>query len=265
MAKTRSPGYPAIGLKDAIERAERIYNSDYQNPLPRDVAATHMGYQSLNGKSLGVLSALVKFGLLEGRGDGTRVTDLAVKIIAHPSGTKERSEAVVEAASLPELFAELDGRFQGGRASDQALRSYLLTQKFIPSAADAAIRAYRDTKSLVQSEASSYDSVHSEDSQMEAAAVEVQRPTVQQVFPEGRGMSLPNLTVVEPYRVSFTPNGVLEVAARLTSVDDAEAFRDDIDGFIEVLRKRDAREKKRAQSISDFAKVAYAPMKEPDE
>ncbi|WP_315805071.1 hypothetical protein [Bradyrhizobium sp. SZCCHNS3002] len=157
MAKARSPQYPAIGLKEAIEKATEVYNNDYQNPIPRAVAAAHMGYQSLNGKSLGVLSAVLKYGLLEGRGDQTRVSDLAVAIIAHPPGSNERVAALREAASSPELFAELDARFQSGKASDQALRSYLLTQKFIPTAADAVIRSYRETKQLVEAESSGYN------------------------------------------------------------------------------------------------------------
>src|ERR1700722_19088161 len=98
MAKTRSPQYPAIGLKEAIDKLDGIYKHDYQNPIPRSVIAEHMGYQSLNGKSLGVLSALLKYGLLEGRGDASRVSDLGVQIIAHPPGTKEHAEALKEAA-----------------------------------------------------------------------------------------------------------------------------------------------------------------------
>jgi hypothetical protein len=157
MAKARSPQYPAIGLKEAVEKVTAIYSRDYQNPIPRAVAATHMGYQSLNGKSLGVLSALLKYGLLEGRGDETKVSDLAVSIIAHPSGTPQRADSLASAAGLPELFGELDARFQNGKASDQALRSYLLTQKFIPLAADSAIRSYRETKQLVDAESAGYD------------------------------------------------------------------------------------------------------------
>jgi hypothetical protein len=156
MAKARSPQYPAIGLKEAVEKANAVYIEDYQNPIPRAVAVAHMGYQSLNGKSLGVLSALLKYGLLEGRGDETRVSDLAVSIIAHQPGSPERASSLKEAAAKPELFGELDLRFQGGKASDQALRSYLLTQKFIPSAADAVIRSYRETKQLVDAESAGY-------------------------------------------------------------------------------------------------------------
>lgn len=156
-SKARSPGYPAIGLKEAVDKITAIYNSDYQNPISRVVAVSHMGYNGLNGKSLTVLSTLAKYGLLEGRGDDSRVSDLAVAIIAHPSGTPERAEAIKEAASKPDLFSELDGRFQNGKASDQAIRSYLLTQKFIPAAADAAIRSYRETKTLVQEDTVGYN------------------------------------------------------------------------------------------------------------
>lgn len=156
MSKARSPSYPAISLKEAVDRVAMIYSKDYQNPIPRNVAAEHMGYQSLNGKSLGVLSALLKFGLLEGRGDDTRVSDLGLTICAYGPGNAERSEALMEAARRPELFAELDDRFQGGKASDSAIRSYLLTQKFIPSGADAAVRTYRETKQFVAAESVGY-------------------------------------------------------------------------------------------------------------
>jgi len=158
MAKARSPGYPTIGLREAIEKIKLVYEKDYQNRLPRSVAAAHMGYQSLNGKSLGVLSAVAKFGLLEGRGDENRVSDLALEIIAHPPGAPERVKAILEAATRPELFGDLDDRFQSGKASDATIRSYLITRKFIPQAADTAIRSYRETKALVAEEGAGYNS-----------------------------------------------------------------------------------------------------------
>jgi hypothetical protein len=156
MAKTRSPEYPAIGLKEAIDRVKLVYEKDYQNQLPKKVIAEHMGYKGLSGTSLTVLAALSKYGLLEGRGDETRVSDLALAIIAHPTGAPERIEALRKAALSPELFSELDEKFPNGKASDSAIRSYLLTEKFIPEAADTAIRSYRETKQLVEAESVGY-------------------------------------------------------------------------------------------------------------
>jgi hypothetical protein len=167
MAKARSPQYPAIGLKEAVDKIGAVYEKDYQNPISREVAGTHMGYKSLHGGALGVLSALGKYGLLEGRGDETKVSDLAVAIIAHPTGAPERAEAIREAAAKPKLFAELDGRFPNGKASDQAIRSYLMTQKYIPAAADSAIRAYRETKLLVDAELVGYQGGEEEEDEPE--------------------------------------------------------------------------------------------------
>lgn len=156
MAKARSPGYPSIGLKEAIERIGAVWKKDYQNKIPRPVVASHMGYSGLSGKSLGVLSSLGKFGLLEGRGDENWVSDLAVAILAHPSKAPERVEAIKASASMPDLFSDIDSRFQNGKASDQAIKSWLIMQKFIPAAADAAIRSYRETKELVEEESEGY-------------------------------------------------------------------------------------------------------------
>jgi hypothetical protein len=156
MPKARSPGYPTIGLREAIEKINLVYEKDYQNRIGRQIVAGHMGYNSLNGKSLGVLSAVTKFGLLEGRGEEYRVSDLALQIIAHAPGTPERAAAIAEAATRPELFSDLDSKFQNGKASDAAIRSYLITQHFIPQAADTTIRSYRETKALVNEEPAGY-------------------------------------------------------------------------------------------------------------
>jgi hypothetical protein len=152
MSRSRSPNYPQIGLKEAVQRVSSVYKRDYQATLTRDLTAERLGYSGLNGKSLAVLAALGKFGLLEGRGEETRVTDLAVRILAFPPGSPERRAALGEAASRPELFVELDQRFARGQASDGAIRAWLITRGFIPPAAEAAVRSYRETRQLLESE-----------------------------------------------------------------------------------------------------------------
>lgn len=158
MARPRSPQYPAIGLREAVEKVKLIWEKDHMNELPRDVVAQHMGYASLNGKSLGVLSAVGKFGLLEGRGDQIKVSELALQILAYESGDPARIEALKEASLKPVLFSEIQEKFSGGNVSDQALRSYLLTRRYIPSAVDAVIRSYRETQEFVEAESAFDDS-----------------------------------------------------------------------------------------------------------
>jgi hypothetical protein len=149
MGRSRSPSYPQIGLREAVQRVKCVYDRDYRNSLTRGMAAERLGYSGLNGKSLAVLAALVRYGLVEGRGDEVRVTDLAARILAYPLASLERSEAVAEAARQPALFGRLDERFAEGAASDAAIRAWLVTQGFIPPAAEAAVRSYRETKQFL--------------------------------------------------------------------------------------------------------------------
>lgn len=223
MARARSPKYPSISLKEAVDRATAVYERDYQNPIPREVIAGHMGYSGITGKSLGVLASLTRFGLLEGRGNDSRISDLAVRIIAHPVGSPERAAALQEAAVHPDLFAELDQRFAAG-GSDQALRAHLLTRKFIPSAAEAAIRAYRETRQFVESESGVPGEVAEMPNSPTFPEASGRRAAVMQPkVGTGRSLSFAQLLRPsgDPYRIEVTPNGI-DVSARLMDKEGLE-------------------------------------------
>lgn len=232
MPKARSPEYPVIGLKEAIDKVGAVYAKDYQSKVARVVLAEHMGYKTLNGKSLGVLSACGKYGLLEGRGDDTRVSDLAVTIIAHPAGTPERTVAIKQAAANPELFAELDNRFQGGRVSDQAMRAWMLTQKFIPQAADTAIRSYRETKQLVETESGGYA----------GAEIEPEKPPVtpQTHTPPKPGTPLPP-TPQAPLRVVMNGDRLdIQASVDLEGLKKLRTMLEKYQGILEMMKPDEA-------------------------
>ena len=147
MAKPRSPNYPAIGLKEAIEHIRKIHVEEHMNEMPRDVVAKHMGYKSLNGTSMPMVSALSKYGLLEGRGDQTRVSELARSVLFEQG--EEKQKALKRAAFSPTLFEELRTQFPERVPSEQNLVAYLQKHGFRASAADAVSRTYRDTLHLV--------------------------------------------------------------------------------------------------------------------
>jgi len=223
MAKARSPGYPAIGLGTAIEKVSAVYSKDAQNNLPREVVARHAGYNGITGVSLSMLSSLLKYGLLTGRGDNTSVSDLALQIIAHPVGSEERRAAILEAAFNPDLFAEIRDHYKGGKVSDQALRSYLLTRKFLPNAVDGVIRAYRETMELVEEESGAY---HSADGQTERNSPPMQPKSPEPQAP--KGLQLPPVPPVMaegslPFSVALTGAG-LEIGARIKSESDIESL-----------------------------------------
>src|SRR5437016_6160514 len=84
--KPRSPNYPAIGLRDAVARVASIYKVDGRAGAPNAIAAKHMGYNSLHGKAITVLSAISKFGLTQNKGGRIIPTQSAVDIIEFPVG-----------------------------------------------------------------------------------------------------------------------------------------------------------------------------------
>ena len=153
----RSPRYPVIGLREALEKTREVYAKDRRNKIPKDIVAEHLGYGGLNGASLPTISALTKYGLLEGGRDSMWVTDRAVTIFVHDKGNPERIEAVKAAAQEPELFRAIDEAFPS-RGSDSGIRAFLVTKReFIESSAERLIRSYRETQEFVEEESGGYE------------------------------------------------------------------------------------------------------------
>jgi hypothetical protein len=153
MARIRSPNYPAISLAEAIKRIGQVHTKERQHLASRDVILKGMGYGGVNGVSLGVLSAVLKYGLLEqqGRGEDYRVTDRAVRIL-HPHDPAEKVAAINEAATAPPLFAELLDHFKGDLPSDDNLRAYLVRRGFSQTSLPNVIQAFRDTLEIASLE-----------------------------------------------------------------------------------------------------------------
>ena len=148
----RSPRYPVIGLREAVEKVSVVYKADRRNKIPKHLVAEHLGYSGLNGKSLGIISAITKYGLLDGGRDSMWVTDRAVDILERERGDPERTQAIQEAAQEPDLYKEVDEAFPD-KASDAAIRAFLITKRqFLPESAERLVRSYRETREFVESE-----------------------------------------------------------------------------------------------------------------
>lgn len=155
--RVRSPNYPALSLKEAVDKIAMVYRAHQQHPAPREVIAKALGYTGLNGASATVISAINKYGLLDGRAEDLRVSERAMSIL-HPHNKEERIKALRDAAAEPKLFAELAERFPGGVQNDELLKNYLLRNGFAINAVTSAIQSYRETSDFVFQEAAGYDS-----------------------------------------------------------------------------------------------------------
>ncbi len=152
MTRIRSPGYPNISLKEAIDLVDKIFEMSRQNIIDREAAAKDIGYAGLTGQSTKMLSNLAHFRLIEKAGKGgMRVSDTAVKIL-HPKSQLERMESLREAAYNPELFSEIHQQWPDGFVSENALRGYLMRSGFSSAAVQPATRSYMETYAFLQQE-----------------------------------------------------------------------------------------------------------------
>ncbi|WP_295562246.1 hypothetical protein [uncultured Sphingomonas sp.] len=152
MTRVRSPAYPSYHLSEAIDFISKVHGEDRQHPVPREVAARHMGFSGTTGTSDRALSSVLQYGLAEKVAKGEiRVTDLALSIL-HPHDENERKESLNTAAFNPQLFRELRQRYPGRPPAQPTLTSYLTREGFAAAATGPAAKAFLETCRFLQQE-----------------------------------------------------------------------------------------------------------------
>jgi hypothetical protein len=146
----KSPNYPAIGLSEAITRLREIYQAQKTYPADRETFAQILGYKGLNGSSVRVISALTKFGLLEGAGDSIHVSAVGQDLVLHQQGDSEYEAAIDAVAFRPAFFQEMREMYPHGLPSDHALRAALMKKGFAEGAVENAVAVFRESETLVR-------------------------------------------------------------------------------------------------------------------
>jgi hypothetical protein len=144
--RERSPNYPGISLRKAVDRARELYNAERRHPAPVEAVAAAWGYRNAgSGSATVTVGALKKFGLLdEQRTSGGRIlrlSDLAVEVLLNP----EPGEALRSAALLPALHREMWDKYGAELPSDRNLRYHLMKRGFTESGVMDFLKVYRET------------------------------------------------------------------------------------------------------------------------
>ena len=154
--ETRSPSYPQMNLGKALDLAAKLYKGIHRASVGNVEAQQIMGYAPKSGSALAALSALKRFGLLEGRDPHIKLTELALQIL-EPADARERAEGIAQAATKPEMFSEVLESFGGRLPADSAIRAKLVRDHAFTSAgADAFIRSFKETFAFAEREASAF-------------------------------------------------------------------------------------------------------------
>ncbi len=134
-ASNRSPRFPFIPLKTAIQRASELYEKEKRHGVNASIAVTHWGYKETSSGGKQTIAALKAYGLIEdsGKSDSRtiKVSDLALRILLDSrEQSEERSQALKSAALKPKIFNELWAKYsEEGLPSDESINHFLIFQK----------------------------------------------------------------------------------------------------------------------------------------
>jgi hypothetical protein len=152
----RSPRYPGLSLREAIEKARALYQNEKRAMVPREVAVKSWGYGSLNGASLTILAAVTQYGLLLRKRGSVGISQEAFIILEAPRNSEDRIEALRTCARTPGIFQELLDKHENALPSDDALMWDLKQKGFTDQGAKAAIVRLRETISFVDEQTKGY-------------------------------------------------------------------------------------------------------------
>lgn len=251
MGKVRSPNYPAISLKEATPLVRKLYSKEHRNKMSREAVAEILGYTGLNGASIPTISALSKYGLLEGRGSEIRVSDTAVSILVEKEGSAEWQAALKTAVTSPSIFKDLAKQFEGLPTPENA-RIFLQKKGFTEDAAKKAARNYLDSMGLVIGTDGDYTEAV-DDPEASSASDKAKKEERQgepkpspQTPPLGAGGPLvmpPQVETKDPqkpppgvFQMTLEGNNTLEVklAHKLTPEEFAELFNENLFPFLRM-------------------------------
>jgi len=144
--KVRSPSFPFVGLREALDRARAFYEAEQRNAARPETAAAHWGYSAKSSGGKQTIAALRSFGLLEGD-SLVKLSGRALRILLDErEGSEERSRLVQQAALMPPVHARLWERYGAALPSPQTLRlSLILDDGFNENSVDDFLTEYRET------------------------------------------------------------------------------------------------------------------------
>jgi hypothetical protein len=130
--------------------AGKIYDAVHRSPIDSTTAFTLMGFSGRSGASATALGSLRQFGLLDGLGERTRISDLALQIL-QPESASEKSRAIATAAALPTVFQSILERFDGRLPpADEPIKAFLIRDLgFSKNGAEDCISSLRRTYDFV--------------------------------------------------------------------------------------------------------------------
>ena len=148
---TRSPQYPAFGLRVALARARDIYGKEQFHRVNYKTAIADMGLSSGGSTGIRALSALLQFGILteQGKGD-TRQVEFSREakqiLLDERDPSPERDAHIRALARKPAIYADLLREYGPSLPSDAEVKLWLVSERgYNRESVGDLIAAFKDT------------------------------------------------------------------------------------------------------------------------
>ena len=146
--RLRSPNYPGIGLRAAVEFVGKLVEKDGKAGAKNEIALKHMGFSGAHGHARAVVSSLKKFNLAELVGGKVIPTQAAIDIVRFPENHPRRVTALRDCALKPAIYKDIIDRYAtiGEIPGDESFEPELETDwEFNPKAVADFLLDFRDS------------------------------------------------------------------------------------------------------------------------
>lgn len=134
--------FPQINLKDAIEYAKRLVSKTHTGPQPEAIILK--GVFDASGGMGGVrASAMKQYGLMDGKSDGYKASELAKKIVNAPA--EEQPPLLRRALLKPAVFSTLYETFKGDKATSAKVRQQAASHEVHPDNLDKCVNLFLES------------------------------------------------------------------------------------------------------------------------
>jgi hypothetical protein len=151
-ARTRSPMYPFISLRKALERAREFYRVQHQHVTPVAAAVGIWEFGAKSSGGLQTISALKQFGLMSESDEETdaRKVQLAESALAIIRDEREpspdRDATIKKAALLPKIYVAMWQKWGDQLPNDATIKLFLTHEKkYNETTVPKLIASYKDT------------------------------------------------------------------------------------------------------------------------
>lgn len=151
----RSPSYPSLTVREAIDKAKALQSSEGDYAAPLSSALKAWGYSHKSSAGRQTLATMKYYGLIDIAGDGDarkiKVSDIARRIILdNREDETDKRQLIRKVALAPAAHKTLFEEYPGGLASDGTVNYFLVhEQGFNPEAANELIAEFKDTSSYI--------------------------------------------------------------------------------------------------------------------